>query len=169
MRTYYVLCICVHTLCFFTGLFLEKYSVGEHMDTHAVETAYYILTAIMSVLSICGSLLILFYYYKMPQLRNKSRQLLINLTICDLAISIGNFVGIAWYGYVQPFVTYLVQMGVAHPWCAVEEKGNSQQLGSGCKISAGNRLYVETSLCMYYEIEKCQKVAFLVNLRILNM
>lgn len=58
------------------------------------QIAYYVITSFTSLLSICGSAFILYYYFTIKSLQNKSRQLLVFLTVCDLGIAVGNIYGI---------------------------------------------------------------------------
>ena len=60
-----------------------------------VQMTYYASTTAMSSLSIIGCLIIMYYYATLKQLRNRSRQLLICLTVCDLLIAVGNIIGIS--------------------------------------------------------------------------
>ena len=73
-------------------------NVSKWLDRNStvdgLQYTYYVCTALMSSLSIFGCILILYYYFTIKPLQNRSRQLLVNLTICNLAIAIWNIAGI---------------------------------------------------------------------------
>ena len=58
--------------------------------------AYFVLTAIMSCLSLIGCLIIIMTYLAFHDLHTKGRQLLAYLTFADMLTAAGNIMGIAW-------------------------------------------------------------------------
>ena len=59
--------------------------------------SYFILTAITSVLSMFGSIIIILSYILCQELRSPGRMLLVWLSIADFLTATGNLNGIVWY------------------------------------------------------------------------
>ena len=99
--------VCYHTKEFYYSLIILCFRINfvlvgiSHNITlpqswrTPVQMTYYASTTAMSSLSIFGCLIIMYYYATLKQLRNRSRQLLICLTVCDLLIAVGNIIGIS--------------------------------------------------------------------------
>lgn len=81
--------------------FASEYSKLESNDTPqqvtvALGITYAVLTCVMSVLSICGSLIILYILVTMSELRTKGRMFLAYLSCSDLLVAVSNFLGVVW-------------------------------------------------------------------------
>ena len=61
-----------------------------------LDKAYIGAALISAILSAFGSILIIAFYYKIPEFKTKSRRQLVYLSICDLLIGTGNFIGAIW-------------------------------------------------------------------------
>lgn len=59
--------------------------MGEHF--------YWIVTTCSGVMSIIGGLFIIYTYIAIPAIQNSTRQMLVCLTIADIATAIGNMIG----------------------------------------------------------------------------
>ena len=71
------------------------------MTTVRIHTYTLALTGTSSCLSILGAFLIFFTFYKLPNIRNFTRQLLVFLTIADLMTAVGNLVATVRYAIVH--------------------------------------------------------------------
>ena len=71
------------------------------MTTVRIHTYTLALTGTSSCLSILGAMLIFFTFYKLPTIRNFTRQLLVFLTIADLMTAVGNLVATVRYAIVH--------------------------------------------------------------------
>ena len=77
--------------------FEQKSANASHNFINMMGFVYFILTAIMSALSIIGSTVIIHTYVQFPKLRTTCRKLLVYLSIADLLTAFGNLLGIIWY------------------------------------------------------------------------
>lgn len=73
------------------------YELWEDRVDITLGRIYFYLTAIMSVLSMAGSVLIVITYRQFKELRTTGRQLLVFLSLVDFLTAFGNFMGIMWY------------------------------------------------------------------------
>ena len=91
----------------FTSGYADTYSVSmsqvvlnssgdENMDI-TLGRIYFYLTAIMSILSMMGSVVIVLTYWRFTELRTRGRQLLVFLSLAEFVTAFGNFLGIMWY------------------------------------------------------------------------
>ena len=71
------------------------------MHTVQIHTYTLALTGTSSCLSILGAFLIFYTFYKLPGIRNFTRQLLLYLTFADLLTALGNLVATARYAIVH--------------------------------------------------------------------
>ena len=77
-------------------LFIAEFQFIDSNIRLGLQDAYLSATAVMSVLSVIGSILIIYFYWRMVEMRNKARKLLVYLSVCDLMIAFGNLIGIIW-------------------------------------------------------------------------
>ena len=76
------------------------------MTSVQIHTHTLALTGISSCLSILGALLIFHTFYRLPAVRNFTRQLLLYLTISDFFTAVGNLVATARYSIVHTNVNH---------------------------------------------------------------
>ncbi|CAL1537296.1 unnamed protein product [Lymnaea stagnalis] len=62
-----------------------------------LDIAYVTVTAAMSLMSIFGSLVVLFVHWSYADLRTSGRTMLVHLTVADLLTALGNLMGVTWY------------------------------------------------------------------------
>lgn len=84
---------------------------------------YFWLTAITSVLSIGGSLLLIATDAAFKDLRTPGRRLLTWLSFADCLTAIGNFTGVLWYGWL-----ILSTLSVYRLWCCIIMLGHFEIL-----------------------------------------
>ena len=79
-------------------------SEGEHLSVmlrNEMASVYFYLTAMMSVLSMIGCVIIILTYWLFPDLRTSGRQLLVYLSVADFLTALGNLIGIIWYALMR--------------------------------------------------------------------
>ena len=73
---------------------LDTIIMGNYME--ALNQTYFILTGIMSCLSVCGCLVTILTYIAFKDLHSTGRQHLVCLSFADLLTACGNIMGIVW-------------------------------------------------------------------------
>ena len=74
----------------------EEEDGGVDLNT-ILGNMYFYLTAVTSILSIIGSLIIIACYVAFKDMRTVGRKLLVYLSVADFLTAFGNFLGIMWY------------------------------------------------------------------------
>ncbi|KAH9520223.1 hypothetical protein Btru_060305 [Bulinus truncatus] len=76
-------------------------TVNGTVDNFAIimtplDIAYVTVTFLMSLMSILGSVVVLFVHWSYAELRTSGRTMLVHLTVADLLTALGNLLGIVW-------------------------------------------------------------------------
>ncbi|XP_055874517.1 G-protein coupled receptor 157-like [Biomphalaria glabrata] len=67
----------------------------------SLDIAYVSVTFLMSLMSIFGSVIVLFVHWSYSELRTSGRTMLVHLTVADLLTALGNLLGVVWYLNVE--------------------------------------------------------------------
>lgn len=91
--------VILYSLCFrvCTAVVMLESTPNGYTLTTDINVANIVLTGVSSILSILGSAIIFITFWRMPEIRNFTRWLLLYLTIADFLTATWNLVGMTRY------------------------------------------------------------------------